>query len=640
MRANIKYQHWLLSVPQPLKRLFLLAIDAISVILSVWLAYYLRLGEFLSLFDQTNEHFPPAALFIAFFLQVLIFNSFGLYQIVLRFVGYQAFVEILKMSAIYGAVYFVIISLIGVNGVPRTIGIIQPMILTTMICLIRFAAKASLNKGYFDSSHDRQTKRVLIYGAGVIGQQLVTLVGKTGDVCAVGFIDDDPSLHGRKVAGLPVQSFNELTKVAKDTAASEVLLAVPDIGKRKRQELAEEISRKKLTVRALPDFSELINGSVIFDEIKALSIDEILGRNVVDADATLLRQDIKGKVVLVTGAGGSIGSELCHQIALLSPKKLVLVEQNEYSLYSLCQSISLSLKQSENIIDCETVPILASIGEKSSLEEVFREHEVHTIYHTAAYKHVPLVEENPIQALRNNVLGTISLAETAVANNVKKFVFISTDKAVRPTSIMGASKRLAEMALQAIGSEQSNTAFAIVRFGNVLGSSGSVVPLFRKQIRQGGPLTITHPEATRYFMTVSEAAQLVIQAGAMTKVGSLDTGRARVFLLDMGDPIRIKDLAINMVLLSGLTVFDPESNPDGDIEITTIGLRPGEKLHEELLIDDNSTTTEHPKIFVADELSVPVHQINDVLHEILGAVHSNELNRVFSLLREHFADLN
>ena len=252
---------------------------------------------------------------------------------------------------------------------------------------------------------------------------------------------------------------------------------------------------------------------------------------------------------------------------------------------------------------------------------------------------MPLVEENPIQALRNNVLGTISLAETAVVNNVKKFVFISTDKAVRPTSIMGASKRLAEMALQAIGSEQSNTAFAIVRFGNVLGSSGSVVPLFRQQIRQGGPLTITHPEATRYFMTVSEAAQLVIQAGAMTKVGSPDTGRARVFLLDMGEPIRIKDLAINMILLSGLTVFDPETNPEGDIEITTIGLRPGEKLHEELLIDDDATTTEHPKIFVADELSMPVHQINDVLHEILGAVHSNDLNRVFSLLREHFVDL-
>ena len=430
---------------------------------------------------------------------------------------------------------------------------------------------------------------MLIYGAGNAGRQLAAAMANSHEMRVVGFLDDDDRLHGHVLNGLSIYSPGDLPGLVTSLHVSTVLLAIPSLSRHRRNELIAQMQRAHVQVRTLPAVTELAQGVVSTSDLRELDIDDLLGREPVSPNHILLGKNITDKVVLVTGAGGSIGSELCRQILAVGPGTLVLVEQSEFALYEIQQELAERLDGDSTLL----VPVLASVRDAQRLREVMADWKPDTVYHAAAYKHVPLVEHNPIEGIRNNTLGTLTAAQVAMEHGVTDFVLISTDKAVRPTNIMGASKRLAEMALQALADTAPRTRFSMVRFGNVLGSSGSVVPKFRRQIRDGGPITLTHPDMTRYFMTIPEAAQLVIQAGAMARGGD-------VFVLDMGDPVKIYDLATRMIELSGLCVKDA-NNPDGDIEIEITGLRPGEKLFEELLIGNNPRPTSHPRIMKAHE---------------------------------------
>ena len=417
-------------------------------------------------------------------------------------------------------------------------------------------------------------------------------------------------------------------------------LALPNEGRRRRSEIVASLAGSGLSVRTLPSYSDLVQGRVNVSEVRDLSVDEILGRVAVDPDQSLMQHDIVGNAVLVTGAGGSIGSELCRQIILNRPSVLILLEQTEFTLYQVYEELKEYLAKVSDQRRCELVMMLGSVTDTAKISSILQAYNVTTIYHAAAYKHVPIVEENPVEGVRNNILGTYAVAQTACELGVKKFVFISTDKAVRPTSIMGATKRLAELVLQALDQQQKQTAFAMVRFGNVLGSSGSVVPLFRQQIKAGGPVTLTHKHATRYFMTITEAAQLVIQAGAMTTASTEKPTGAPVYLLDMGNPIAIFDLAKRMIELSGFTIFDEMHCRDGDIEIKEIGLRPGEKLHEELLIGGITRDTPHPKIKVADEEFSATEDIEGMLMALKSAVCAQDVQAVREIIASHFEDIS
>ena len=438
----------------------------------------------------------------------------------------------------------------------------------------------------------------------------------------VGFLDDDDRLHGHVLHGLPIYSPAHLQGLVSALSVSDVLLAIPSVSRQRRNEILAEIRKAHVAVRTLPCLTELAQGKVHVSDIRELDIDDLLGRDPVTPNYIMLAKNILDKVVLVTGAGGSIGSELCRQIIDIGPKKLLLLELNEFALYSIHQELEEKLAGRA----IHVVPLLASVQDGDRLREIMAAWRPHTVYHAAAYKHVPLVEHNPAEGIKNNVLGTLEAAQAAARIGVADFVLIGTDKAVRPTNIMGASKRLAEMVLQALAATSSGTKFTMVRFGNVLGSSGSVVPRFRQQIRDGGPITLTHPEITRYFMTIPEAAQLVIQAGAMARGGD-------VFVLDMGQPVRIMDLARRMIELSGLQVKD-EENPDGDIEIEITGLRPGEKLYEELLIGDNPSPTSHPRIMKAQEGFMEWSELNLRLAALQQALDLNDVGVLRQMLQE------
>ena len=606
----------LLGLPRAAKRFVALSVDLGLCVLTVWLAYYLRLGEFVAL-SGTALWAVGASIGIA----VPIFIVSGLYRAIFRYSGWPAFLTVARAVGIYGLLYASVFAAIGVAGVPRTVGIIQPILLLLFVGASRALARVWLGDQYLSILKHASRPKVLIYGAGNTGRQLAAAMANSHEMQVVGFLDDDDRLHGHVLNGQPIYNPADLDNLATTLNISDVLLAMPSLSRRRRNEILGQIRVAKVAVRTLPSVTDLAQGKVSISDLRELDIDDLLGREPVMPNHILLVMNVRGKVVMVTGAGGSIGSELCRQILSVGPSKLLLIEQSEFALYSIHQELEENLA-GRNVV---LVPLLASVQDNERMHEIMSTWHPDTVYHAAAYKHVPLVEHNPAEGIKNNVLGTLKTAQAAAENGVSDFVLISTDKAVRPTNIMGASKRLAEMALQALAASTSGTKFSMVRFGNVLGSSGSVVPKFRQQIRDGGPITLTHPEITRYFMTIPEASQLVIQAGAMAKGGD-------VFVLDMGQSVKIMDLARRMVELSGLTVKD-EQNPDGDIEIEITGLRPGEKLYEELLIGDNPKPTPHSRIMKAHEEFIPWAELEGQLRSLEMALNVNDVG-VIRLMME------
>ena len=597
-----------LSLPRFAKRMVVLIIDMSLCVLTVWLAYYLRLGEFVAL---SGNALLTTGLSMALALPVFI--VMGLYRAIFRYSGWPALLAVAQAIGIYGLLYASIFTAMGVSGVPRTIGIIQPILLLLFVGASRAFARVWLGDQYRSILKQGARAKVLIYGAGSTGRQLVAAMANSHEMQVVGFLDDDDRLHGHVLNGQPIYNPVDLSQLVSTLGISDVLLAMPGLNRKSRNDILIRIRAARVAVRTLPSMTELAQGKVSVSDLRELDIDDLLGREAVAPNHILLVKNISGKVVLVTGAGGSIGSELCRQILAVKPAKLLLIEQSEFALYAIHQELEEKQPQKNSVL----VPLLASVQDFDRMREIMATWQPDTVYHAAAYKHVPLVEHNPAEGVKNNVLGTLRTAQAAAENGVADFVLISTDKAVRPTNIMGASKRLAELVLQALAPTQSNTRFSMVRFGNVLGSSGSVVPRFRQQIRDGGPVTLTHPDITRYFMTIPEAAQLVIQAGAMAKGGD-------VFVLDMGQPVKIMDLACRIIELSGLQVKNAQ-NPDGDIDIEITGLRPGEKLYEELLIGDNPRPTSHPRIMKAHEEHIGWVELEQKLRSLEMVLNINDV---------------
>jgi len=613
----------ILGMPRAAKRIIVLSSDVFLCIFTVWLAYYLRMGYWVSLQGE-----PMVAVLASLAFALPIFVISGLYKVIFRHSGWPTLLATLKAVSLYGFFYAIFIAAMGFQGVPRTLGLIQPILLMIAIGISRVLASHWLGDSYRKQLKIGTLPRVLIYGAGSAGRELAAALRNSRQMRVVGFLDDDKDLQGQLLNSTLIYNPIDLPKLVESLSISDVLLAMPSITRKDRNLILERIASSKVQVRTLPSVTDLAAGKVSTADLRELDIEDLLGRNTVDPDFNLLKKNITSKVVLVTGAGGSIGSELCRQILRYQPKTLVLVEQSEYALYSILQDLQKKLA-SQEIAEIEIVPILASVRNAELIEKIFQAWKPHIVFHAAAYKHVPLVEHNIAEGIENNVFGTLVTAKIASQVGVAHFVLVSTDKAVRPTNIMGASKRLAEMILQALADreskkEGSSTVFSMVRFGNVLDSSGSVVPLFRQQIKDGGPLTVTHPEVTRYFMTIPEAAQLVLQACAMAQGGD-------VFVLDMGESVKIMQLAKHMIQLSGLTVQD-DQNPDGDIEISVTGLRPGEKLYEELLIGDNPVPTAHSRILKAHEDFLPLIELENKLKELKIAI-SEDGHKVKAVLR-------
>jgi FlaA1/EpsC-like NDP-sugar epimerase len=621
-----------LSLPRPFKRGLVLLVDAGLCVLSVWLAFYLRLGIFVPLVGAMVW-----AVLVSVMLALPIFVKSGLYRAIFRYSGLPAMVAVVRATVLYGLAFSAIFTFWGVEGVPRTIGFIQPVLLLMLVGASRALARVWLGGLYHQRLRKAAVPQVLIYGAGNAGRQLASGMANSNEMRVVGFLDDDDRLHGHVLNGLPIHNPAHLAEVLVDVAVSHVLLALPSVSRQRRNEILKVLSAHKVAVRTLPGLSDIATGKVSMSDVRDLEIDDLLGREPVKPNGLLLNLNTHNKTVLVTGAGGSIGSELCRQILKTKPSQLLLVEMSEFALYQIHQELQAFLA-TEEITNLELVPLLASVCDEVRMHEIMATWKPHTVYHAAAYKHVPLVEHNPAEGVRNNVWGTRVCAEAALRNGVRNFVLISTDKAVRPTNIMGATKRLAEMVLQALAAQnqsaptkegappRARTVLSMVRFGNVLGSSGSVVPLFREQIKSGGPITLTHADITRYFMTIPEAAQLVIQAGAMGTGGD-------VFVLDMGQPVRIYDLASRIVELSGLTLKS-QSDPDGDIEITVTGLRPGEKLYEELLIGDNPKPTQHARIMKAHEELLPWPELQEKMEALRIAMRGNDVPLIRGLLKD------
>ncbi len=609
------------------KRIVVMTVDVIMCALTVWLAFYLRLGELISFSGQSDWARGVVWSVIASIgIALPIFIGFGLYRVIFRYSDLPVLLAVARAVGVYGLIFSVIFTGIGVVGVPRTVGIIQPILLFIFVATSRALAKFLLGNFYLNKVKHSSRTRVMIYGAGSAGRQLAMALANSNEMKVIGFLDDDDALCGRVISGLRIYKPLELVSLVPTLMISNVLLAMPSVSRSRRNEILSHIRNVQVSVRTLPSVTDLAQGKVSVSDLRELDIDDLLGRESVIPNSDLLDMRVRSKVVMVTGAGGSIGSELCRQILSVSPAKLLLIDQSEYALYAIHQELEKKLTGQKNLL----VPLLASVQDETRMREIMSTWLPETIYHAAAYKHVPLVEHNPAAGINNNVMGTFIAAKVAAEIGVTDFVLISTDKAVRPTNVMGASKRLAEMVIQAlaanVGGTQTGTCFCIVRFGNVLGSSGSVVPKFRQQIRDGGPITLTHPEVTRYFMTIPEAAQLVIQAGAMAKGGD-------VFVLDMGKPVKIFDLARRMVDLSGLSIKDRDY-PQGDIEIAITGLRPGEKLYEELLIGNNPKPTVHPRIMQAVESYIPWTEFEAKLKDLQTSLKANDVGLIRQLLRQ------
>jgi FlaA1/EpsC-like NDP-sugar epimerase len=615
----------LLSLSRPAKRLLALTVDAGLCALTVWLALCLQLDGW-AILDK--DHW--IILGMSPLLALPIFGISGLYRAIFRYAGMAALAAVVRAVFAYGVLFALAITSLELPGVPGSFLFLQPVLLLIAVGGSRMAARYALNGSYLTKAKRNAASKVLIYGAGSAGHQLSAAMSNSPHMRAVGFLDDDPRLHNHELNGLRIFNPAKLEELVLTLNVSDVLLALPSVSRHRRNEILDLTRKAHVSVRTLPRMMDLAQGHIHASDLRELDIDDLLGREAVAPDESLFVKNIKGQVVLVTGAGGSIGSELCRQIMNAQPKKLLLVEISEFALYTIHQELILIQSQLHLEDHLQLLPLLASVRDEARMNEIMATWRPNTLYHAAAFKHVPMVEHNPAEGVKNNVFGTWITAKVAATNGVGKFILVSTDKAVRPTNIMGASKRLAEMALQALANAAAaqgwKTQFAMVRFGNVLGSSGSVVPLFRKQIKDGGPITLTHADITRYFMTIPEAAQLVIQAGAMASGGE-------VFVLDMGQPVKIIDLARRMVELSGLSVQD-EANPQGDIALKVTTLRPGEKLYEELLIGDNPLPTEHPRIMKANEDFLPLEEFTARMLVMSAALDANDVPMIRSLLQE------
>ena len=606
----------IISLNRYSKRAIAMVTDLTLCIFCTWLAFFIRLEE-LILFKDFN--FYPAV--ISIIIAIPIFWLFGIYRTFFRYTSLSIIFTITSSAFVYGILYFLVIGVYGIQGVPRSIGALQPILLLFAIISSRLLIKYVLTYIYSFRDKSFNKKNVLIYGAGEAGRQLVVALENSPEFKVVGFLDDNSELYRQVLLGKKIYSLDNLEKLVKTRDINLVFLALPSISRIKRNQIIDDLNKYKIIVKTLPSIQDIIEGKISVSDIKDLTVEDLLSREQIQPNLELLSKNINLKTVLVTGAGGSIGSEISRQIIRLKPKKLLLLEFNEFALYKIHEELNNITK------NLKIVPLLINVQNSSRVEEVFKTFKVDTVYHAAAYKHVPLVEENICESVKNNIYGTFLLAQIALKYKVSNFVLISSDKAVRATNIMGASKRLAEICIQALYNNQDNhTKFAVVRFGNVLQSSGSVIPKFKKQIKEGGPVTLTHSEVTRYFMTITEASQLVIQAGAMSE-------GCEVFVLDMGESIKIKDLIYKMIKLSGLTIKDTK-NLDGDIEIKITGLRPGEKLYEELLIGDNPQKTYHDKIQKAQDPFIPYDQLKIDLDNLHVLLENNRVADVKDILNK------
>ncbi|MBF0640683.1 polysaccharide biosynthesis protein [Pseudomonas protegens] len=639
-----KIRTLLLRLPRRQKRVLQVVTDIVLVWIALWMAFVVRLG-----FDDLNNPFIVHFWLFASapVVAIPLFIRFGMYRAVMRYFGNDALIAIVKAVTLSALILALIVYLHSNHQtvVPRSIVFNYWWLSMVMIGGLRLAMRQYFLGDWFTTAQhvpftnrDDGLPKVAIYGAGAAGNQLVAALRLGRLMRPVAFIDDDGSIADRMIAGLQVYKPKHLQQMIDDTGAEEILLAIPSSSRSRRREILGYLEGFPLHVRSVPGFMDLASGRVKVDDIQEVDIADLLGRDAVPAQVDLLAHCIKGQTVLVTGAGGSIGSELCRQILLQGPSTLILLDHSEFNLYSILSELEQRVSRESRLV--KLLPILGSVRNYEKLLSVMKIWSVDTVYHAAAYKHVPMVEHNIAEGVLNNVMGTLNTAQAALQCGVANFVLISTDKAVRPTNVMGSTKRLAELTLQALSKELApvlfddlsnvsrvnKTRFTMVRFGNVLGSSGSVIPLFHKQIKSGGPLTVTHPKITRYFMTIPEAAQLVIQAGSMGQGGD-------VFVLDMGEPVRIVELAEKMIHLSGLSVRS-EKNPHGDIAIEFTGLRPGEKLYEELLIGDNVAATQHPMIMSANEDHLPWETLQLKLAELLAALELDDYARVRQLLRE------
>lgn len=608
------------SAPRALRKLLVFSIDAMLCLAAVWIAFSLRLGEW-----PTNA---DALLF--FGAASLVFwtvsaGIFGVYRSLTRFSGGGSFRQVFFAVSLLVLPLLITFSFVQVGGVPRTMAVIHPIVFLLLLIFFRLSIRYAVGDLLHASRGDvGSRRRLLIYGAGRGGQQLARSLRAEPHLVLAGFVDDDPVLKGQHINGAPVWHSSSLEDLLVEQEVSEILLAIPSAARSRKRAIMNSLQGRGVTVRTLPGVAQLVDGQVAISDLRPVEVEDLLGRDPVAPNELLMSKSLVGKVVMVTGAGGSIGSELCRQIVRSRPCKIVLVEQSEYSLYSIDGELRRIIKQEGLAV--EVIPELADVADRHSVFRIFKRWLPETVYHAAAYKHVPLVEANPIAGMRNNIYSTMYCALAAEEVSVGHFILVSTDKAVRPTNIMGATKRVCELVLQARAQKQSNTLFTMVRFGNVLGSSGSVVPLFKAQIAAGGPVTVTHRDVTRYFMTIPEATQLVIQAGGMARGGE-------VFVLDMGQPVRIVDLAETMVRLSGLTVRS-KACPDGDIEIAEVGLRPGEKLYEELLIGENPASTAHPCIMQARETMLEWPELSAQLERMGHALINGDASAALVVLRQ------
>lgn len=610
---NLLYR--LAKQPRAVKRTLIITADFFMLPIALWLALGLRLGEW-----DFPTYYPAWVYLLPSLVTIPIFMQMGLYRTVIRHLEDHAMFTMVLAVTLSIGLFAGVIGLFALPIVPRGSLVMIWSLITLYTVSSRYLARAALRQ--LEPAPKGHRIKVAIYGAGEAGCQLAQALKGSAQYQPMFFIDDNPQLHGLAIAGLEVHSPSALPALVKRHHIRQVLLAIPSANRKRSVEIVNQLESLKIVVRALPSIGRLVGGELTAAELGEVGVDELLGREIVAPDPELLCSDIRGKRVMVTGAGGSIGSELSRQILQSCPETLVLFEISEFALYRIEQELR-TLAEKQGV---ELIPALGTVQDRNHLEAIIRHHRIQTLYHAAAYKHVPLVEANVTEGIRNNTLGTRATAEAALAGGVESFVLISTDKAVRPTNVMGASKRMAEMILQVLAADPTcKTRFCMVRFGNVLASSGSVVPLFRKQIASGGPVTVTHPDIIRYFMTIPEAAQLVIQAGAMGQGGE-------VFVLDMGQPVKILDLARRMIHLSGHSVRD-ENSPEGEIAINFTGLRPGEKLYEELLIGTDVTPTRHPRILKAQEQYLSPSELKETLSILKNACEKYDAEAIRHLLQ-------
>ncbi len=636
----------LISRHPKINQFILLVIDIAIIIGSLLISFFIY-QERIYLPTNVIENKILWLVFVAPLIALPIFYYFSLYRAIMHYLEIRASFAVIKAVSLYSLIWALIVIFSKVEGIPLSFLLINFMITLLGIggsrIIIRYLLsliRKSTRKIMSDT-----VSRVLIFGAGEAGRQLAFGLTHSFDYQLCGFVDENTQLHGRELMGCPILSYNNLSTYVREKKITDLLLAIPSLSRKERNRILHNLYSLPLRIRTLPGLFNLVHGQVYTTDLQDLDIDDLLMRQAIEPNEDLMKKQVNNKIILVTGAGGSIGSEICRQVLQRFPKTLILFELNEYALYSIHQELLSHIKKFEdygNFYKPKLIPLLGSIQDEKRLNKIFMTLKPEVIYHTAAYKHVPMVEDNIAEGIKNNVFGTLIVAKISIEHEVSKFVFISTDKAVNPTNIMGASKRIAEMTIQSMAPEIkiffnflnnnssqfiNKTNFSIVRFGNVLNSSGSVIPFFKKQIQNGGPITITDMNVSRYFMTISEAAQLVIQSGAL----SINQDVAEIFVLDMNEPVKIYDLACRMVKMSGLRIKD-ENNPNGDIAFEIIGLRPGEKLHEELLIGNNPQPTPNVKILKANEEFVVWDKLQEQLNLLKTALDKNDLETIFDIL--------